>query len=591
MCGIFGFVSTKPQKTNITLSGLKKLEYRGYDSWGVAVENHGKLTVKKKKGKLTASTATSQLSNLNSHLSIGHTRWATHGEVTDKNAHPHTDCNGRIAVVHNGIFENYEEAKNILIKKGHKFISNTDTEVIAHLIEEHLKRTTFERAVQKTFGLMHGLNAIVVANASSNQIIAVKNGSPLAIGVSQKSMYIASDVSAITPHTSKVIILADDTMAVLGKKLKLITLSNGEEVGYELEKIKLEEIEHTKGKFPHFILKEIYQQPEVLLSLYPKEKNTILSLAAKVSGAYGTYMLGCGSSSYAALAGEYFFSMISKKHVNFSIGSEFKYLQDFITESSLIIPISQSGETIDIVEPVIIAKNKGAEIFPIVNTANSTLARLSSESLFLHAGQEKAVIGTKSFTSMIGMLLLTAYATKGKPMEGKKLLDATADDVSSIISRKSINSIKLLAKSLRKHNHAFTIGRGISYVTALEAALKLKETSLVHAEGFAGGELKHGVIALIEKGTPCFVFAPIDETYSEIISNAQEIKARGGFIIGVGPKNSSVFDVFLKTSDLSEATIISQVVYMQLLSYYLALERGIKDPDKPRNLAKSVTVK
>ncbi len=591
MCGIFGFVSTTPQKTAITISGLKKLEYRGYDSWGVAVETDGKLTIRKKKGKLSTSAISNQISNINSRLSIGHTRWATHGEVTDKNAHPHSDCTGRIAVVHNGIFENYEDAKNILIKKGHKFVSGTDTEVIAHLIEEHLKRTTFERAVQKTFGLMHGLNAIVVANASSNQIIAVKNGSPLAIGVSQKSMYIASDVTAITPYTSKVIILADETMAILGKKLKLISLSDGEEVGFKVERIKPEEAEHTKGKFPHFLLKEIYEQPKVLLSLYPKEKNTISSLADKVSKAFGTYMLGCGTSSYAALAGEYFFSMIAKKHVNYSIGSEFKYLQDFITESSLIIPISQSGETIDVVEPVVIARNKGAEIFPIVNVSNSTLSRVANDSLFLHAGQEKAVVGTKSFISMIGLLLLTAYATKGKPLEGKKLLDAASEDLTNILSKKSINSIKLLAKSLRKHNHTFSIGRGVSYATALEAALKLKETALVHAEGFAGGELKHGVIALIEKGTPCFVFAPNDETYSEIISNAQEIKARGGLIIGIGPKNATVFDVFLKTADLSEATIISQVVYMQLLAYYLAVERGIKDPDKPRNLAKSVTVK
>ncbi len=592
MCGIFGFVSTNPKNPTEILRGLKILEYRGYDSWGIAMKTKkSKLIVQKDTGKIGNSKLNSQFSNLNSQLGIGHTRWATHGNVTVENAHPHLDCTKTLAVVHNGIIENFEELKRELIKKGHKFLSQTDTEVFIHLVEENLKSTGFATAVRNAFNSIKGLNAVVVINSVSKEIIACKNGSPLIVGVSKDGYFIASDVSALLKHTNKIIVLKDNQMVILGDKLKLLELPSGNAVAPNIETSKSNVQNQTKGKFKHFLLKEIYDQPEILLNIPKLSKKDINRLATSIDKAFGTFMLGCGSASYAALAGEYFFSKIAKRHINFSVGSEFEYIQDFITRKSLIIPISQSGETIDVIEPVRNAKQKGATIVSVVNSENSTLARMSEFSVFLNAGSEKAVVGTKSFTTMVGILLLTAFSLAEKEEIGIKLLKKAYLDTKNIISKNSINDIKKLARKLKGKEHVFTIGRGISYVTAIEAALKLKETALIHAEGFAGGELKHGVIALIEKGTPCIVFAPNDETYNDIVSNAQEIKARGGYIIGIGPRKNSVFDEFLKTGDIAEATIISQVVYMQLLAYYLALERKIEDPDKPRNLAKSVTVK
>jgi glucosamine--fructose-6-phosphate aminotransferase (isomerizing) len=609
MCGIFGFVASKPQKNSIILKGLKTLEYRGYDSWGIAVKNSinnkqkSKLSIEKHTGKI-AGTKISQTSIINhsSLLGIGHTRWATHGNVTIANAHPHLDCTKTLAVVHNGIIENFEHIKDTLTKRGHKFLSKTDTEVIIHLIEENLKtkarlaedgesRRGFATSVKDAFNQVRGLNAVVVINAVSKEIIAVKNGSPLIVGIGKDAYFISSDVSALSPHTDTIVILNDNEMAILGESLKILSLPTGKEIIVKEERVKKGSQTTLNKRFKHFLLQEVNDQPDILKNIPILSGIEIEKLSRNIKNAFGTFILGCGTASYAAMAGVYLFSKIAKKHINFATGSEFQYLQDFIGKNSLIIPISQSGETIDVIEPVKNAKEKGATVIPIVNVETSTLSRFSNFSVFLKAGQEKSVVGTKSFTTMVGILLLSAYTFAGKKNEGQKLLLEASCDVKRILSKDTISSIKNLAKKLKKHNTVFTIGRGISYVASLEAALKLKETALIHAEGFSGGELKHGVIALIEKGTPCFVFAPNDETYSDIISNAQEIKARGGYIIGVGPINNSVFDVFLKTADMKEATLISQVIYIQLLAYYLALERGIKDPDKPRNLAKSVTVK
>jgi glucosamine--fructose-6-phosphate aminotransferase (isomerizing) len=346
-----------------------------------------------------------------------------------------------------------------------------------------------------------------------------------------------------------------------------------------------------KGKYKHFLLKEIEEQPRVIENIALNYLAEINHLAKLIDQAYGTFMLGCGTASYAALAGTYLFSRIAKKHVNFSIGSEFGYLEDYLTDKSLVIPISQSGETIDVVDPVAKAKKKGAKIAAIVNVLGSTLYRQADYKILLGAGQEKAVIATKSFIAMISVSIFTAYALAGKQTQGKNLLVKAAENVKEIFKEEFDKTLQKVVDELKHKEHIYVIGRGLSYATALEATLKLKETACIHAEGFAGGELKHGVIALIEKGAPCIVFAPNDETYDDIVSNAQEIKARGGFIIGIGPKNNSVFDRFLQTADVGDATIIPQVVISQLLAYYLALKRGIKDPDKPRNLAKSVTVK
>ncbi|MCX6782676.1 MAG: glutamine--fructose-6-phosphate transaminase (isomerizing) [Candidatus Levybacteria bacterium] len=587
MCGIFGYIGNQNNAAESTLEGLKLLEYRGYDSWGIAVKDGKNIIVEKHVGKIGQA----KTSLPKSSLGIGHTRWATHGGVTVENSHPHLDCRKEIAVIHNGIIENFKDLKNELLAKNHIFLSETDTEILPHLIEEYLKTEEFSSAVRDAFNRLKGLNAVVVAYSPSEEIIAAKTGSPLVVGLGVNEFYVASDVSGIINHTRRILFVEDNQMVILGKKLKLISLSSGDEIQSVFNDIDWKFEQSDKGDFKHFFMKEVSEQPKVVKNIALNYKAESEKLADLIDKAFGTFMLGCGTASYAALAGTYLFSRIAKKHINFSIGSEFMYLEDYLTQKSLIIPISQSGETIDVVEPVAKALKKGAKIAAIINVLGSTLYRQADYKFLLGAGPEKAVVGTKSFIAMIAMLILTAYTLAKKQSKGKDLLIKSAENIENILKVDFIEKIKIIADDLKNKEHIYIIGRGLSYATAVEATLKIKETSCIHAEGFAGGELKHGVIALIEKGTPCIVFAPNDETYDDIISNAEEINARGGFIIGIGPKNNDVFDRFLQTDDIGEATMIPQVVISQILAYQLALKRGIEDPDKPRNLAKSVTVK
>ena len=600
MCGIFGYVATRNTKhetgnkklksaAEVVFEGLKRLEYRGYDSWGVAaLATRNKIEVEKHVGAIGDLKTNLSLITYHSSLALGHTRWATHGGVTVANAHPHLDCSGQIAVVHNGIVENFQQIKKELTQKGHKFVSETDTEVVAHLIEQELRVRPPIEAVRKSFLKLRGLNAIVVM--AGGILIAAKSGSPLVAGVGKDELFIASDAIGILKHTPKVVFIKDNQMMILSKNLKLLSLSDGREIKPVLNTLDWKFEESDKGKYKHFFLKEVFEQPKVLESIAVNSLAQAVKLSDLAKSAHGIFFIACGSASYAALAGTYLFSRLAKKHVNFTIGSEFNYLEDYIGSGTLVIPISQSGESVDVIQPVMRAKAKGAKIAAIVNVLGSTLYRESDYKLLLGAGVEKAVVATKSLTAMIAQVLLTAYSLKGLPKTGQKLLLGAVKDVEKILADRQLVKIKKVATALKNKNHVYTIGRGLSFATALEAALKLKEATYIHAEGFAGGELKHGVIALVEKGTPCIVFAPNDETFLEIISNAEEVKARGGHIIGIGPKNNQVFDDFIETGDLKEATMIPQIVVAQMLAYDIALEKGL-DPDKPRNLAKSVTVK
>ena len=588
MCGIFGYIGDKKDGATIVLSGLKTLEYRGYDSWGIAVGDGDEIKIEKHTGKIGAAKTILPKSN----LSIGHTRWATHGGVSEKNAHPHMDCAGRIAVIHNGIIENFLEIKNELIQKGHKFISETDTEVMAHLIEENLKSKNFSIATREAFNRLKGMNAIVTINSESKEIIALKNGSPLVVGVGSGEYFLASDASGILEYTRDIFFMEDNQMVVLGGDMKVFTLPDGKEVKPVLEKVQWKFEESTLGKYKHFFIKEINEEPQVIKNIALNGVSAAKKLTELIEAAKGTFLIACGSAAYAAIGATYLFSKVAKKHVNFAVGSEFKYIEDFVVPETLIIPISQSGESIDVIEPTQKAKKeKRAQIASIVNVLGSTLYRMSDFNFLLTAGPEKAVVATKSFSAMIAAVLLTAYTLAGRAKEGQELLIKSAENVAEILNEQSTKRIINLAKKLQNKEHIYVIGRGLSYAVALEATLKIKEATYIHAEAFPGGELKHGVIALIAKNTPAIVFAPNDETYHEIISNAQEIKARGGYIIGVGPKNNEVFDEFLATADIKDATILPQVAVAHLLGYYLSLARGNKDPDKPRNLAKSVTVK
>jgi glucosamine--fructose-6-phosphate aminotransferase (isomerizing) len=593
MCGIFGYIGKRDDAAQIVFGGLKTLEYRGYDSWGIAVKNQGKLEVDKETGKLPESLPKSSRVNHHTSLALGHTRWATHGGVTVENAHPHLDCDKNIAVVHNGIIENFQELKNQLIAQGHRFHSETDSEIVPHLIEQLMKEGKgFTTAVRDAFNKLAGMNAIVVAYAPSKEIIAAKNGSPLCIGIGKDELFIASDAAGISEYTKEVIFLGDHQMVILGNGVKVLELPNGNEIKPEITKLTWDFETSTKGDYPHFFIKEIYEEPKVIKNIALNGTSYAKKFADLIENAFGTFLIACGSASYAAIAATYLFSKIAKKHVNFAVGSEFKYIEDFVKPNTLVIPISQSGESIDVIEPTTKSKKeKGAKIASIVNVLGSTLYRLSDVNFLLEAGPEKAVVATKSFSAMIASVFLITYTLAGRAKEAQDLLIKSADNISEILKESYIEKIKKIAEKLKKSEHIYIIGRGVSYAAALEATLKIKEATYIHSEAFPGGELKHGVIALIDKGTPCIVFAPNDETYEEIVSNAQEIKARGGFIIGIGPKNNEVFDEFLPTDDIEEATILPQVAISHLLGYYLAVARGITDPDKPRNLAKSVTVK
>lgn len=586
MCGIFGYVGYQTDASQKVLTGLKLLEYRGYDSWGIAVKNHLKIVIEKHVGKIgDADTILPE-----SSIGIGHTRWATHGGVTVENAHPHLDCTHQIAVLHNGIIENYQELKEKLRKKRHEFVSQTDTEVMSHLVEEYCKTHGFSTSVRLAFNELKGLSAFLVINAASGEIVAVKNGSPLVVGVGKGEYFVASDATGIIFHTNRVIFLKDHEMVILGKTLQLFSLPNGEKLKPKIETVDWKIEDANKGTYDHFMMKEIYEQPKVIRNIAQNYGQQIETLAKVVEKAKGTFLIGAGTASYACLAGIYLFSKIAKKHVNMAAASEFNYLEDFLNKKSLIIALSQSGETIDIVEPLTRAKIKGAKIVAMVNALGSTIYRMADYKMLLGAGPEKAVASTKAYIAKLAILLMLSFAMTGQTNKAKQLLLNGADEIERLLDEKQVEKIKKLAILLKNKEHMYVIGRGVSYPSALEAAMKIKEISYLHTEGLAGGELKHGPIALISQGTPCIVFAPKDETYDAMISNTTEIKARGGYIIGIGPQNASVFDYWIEVKNLQDASVITQIIPIQILAYYLAIFKGY-DADKPRNLAKSVVVK
>ncbi|KKR90037.1 MAG: Glucosamine/fructose-6-phosphate aminotransferase, isomerizing [Candidatus Woesebacteria bacterium GW2011_GWD1_41_12] len=591
MCGIFGYVGKRKDGQKIVFDGLKSLEYRGYDSWGVGVvpgDASGRIAVKKRTGKI----GNSNIDDLpGGSLSFGHTRWATHGGVTQANAHPHLDCSGKIAIIHNGIFENYEEVKNKLLSGGHKFISETDTETLTHLIEDNAKKATFSEAVRAAFNKMDGLNAVIAVSNKEKSLVAARNGSPLVIGFGKNENFLASDAAALLPYTRNVYFLEDNEMAILTPDgVNVLDVKSGKKITPDIKKLDWKIENGEKGKYESYMLKEIFEQPQIISDIATSGAAQAEEIAEIVRKARGTYLVGCGTASYACLAGSYLFSKLAKRHVNPAIGSEFGYSLDFLNKDSLVIAISQSGETMDILESVKKAKDRGAKILSLVNVQGSSLYRLSDYKMMIGAGQERAVASTKAFTGMIGHLILLANSLNGGVRGGQKSLMAGAASINEVLSTKSLKNIDKLASQIVNNKHIYVIGRGLSYPASLETALKIKEISYIHAEGLAAGELKHGPLALIEKGTPCISFLPNDETYGANLAGAMEMKARGGYIIGISYKPHEIFDYYINVPDAGEASIIPEVVVAQVLAYYLTLKKGL-DPDKPRNLAKSVTVK
>jgi len=585
MCGIIGYKGPRNANT-IVLNGLKKLEYRGYDSWGLAA-NCGDITVVKNTGKV------GEVDNFNigeSHAAIGHTRWATHGGVTRGNAHPHLSCDKKIALVHNGIIENYQELRRFLESRGHSFASETDTEVIVHLVEEYMNGTGFVGAVRKTLKQLKGSYAIVVIHKDYDEIIGAKKDSPLVVGIGDKEYFLSSDVPAFIDYTKDVVFLDDNEMVVVNKIPHYYNSLTGEEIEKEIKKIEWDAEQATKGDFEHFMIKEISEQNETILKAISRDDKRIMEVAKMVNDAFGVFFVGCGTSNYAALTASYVFSKITKKHINVVSGSEFPYYEHFLTDKTLVIAISQSGETADVIQAIKTAKKKGAKVLSIVNVMGSTVMRLADDSMLMNVGPEICVVSTKAYTAELAILTLLAYACTGKLGEGKEMLRKAAEETKQLTSAETRVKLVELASKLKDKRDIFLIGRGTNYPSAMEGALKIKEVSYIHAEAFPGGELKHGPIALIEKGVPCIVLVSNDEAKNETLNNAMEVKSRGGYIIGVAPENNEIFDYHLKVPDLGEGSAITNIIPIQILAYYLALLREC-DVDKPRNLAKSVTVK
>lgn len=579
MCGIFGYIGQSSDAARFVFAGLKDIEYRGYDSWGISYLKDGKFHTDKEIGFLPR-----KLNFPDSTLALGHTRWATHGGVTVQNAHPHSDCTGKLTIVHNGIVENYEELKKELTT--HKFKSDTDTEVIVHLIEVSYKKDPdLAKAVLKVFRRLKGLNAIVVSDGK--KIVAAKIGSPVIVGSEDNALFIASDPNAILPFTRNLLFLEDNQLVSLGNKLEVFETKTGKKLESKLTRVKWEYSSASLNNYPHFMLKEIHEQPKVILNAL-QNMDQINEVSDMIKKAYGTYFIACGTASYSCLLGTYLFSEYAKRHVNFSIGSEFNYLQDFLTDKSLLIAVSQSGESIDTLEPVLAAKKKGTKTIALVNVLGSTLYRSVDKPLLLQAGVEKAVASTKAMIAMMSYMILLALTVADKKNEAIEIIKKSSAEVEDIIKRKK--DIQKLAGKISGSKHMYVLGRGLSYAVALESALKIKEISYIHAEGFAGGELKHGTMALIEKGTPVLVFVPNDKTRQAALANAMEVKARGAFVIGVSDKNSPIFDYYFEVKDTGASSVIPNVVFAQLLSYYLAIKLNL-NPDKPRNLAKSVVVR
>jgi glutamine---fructose-6-phosphate transaminase (isomerizing) len=597
MCGIFGYVGSSDAAPQLVLAGLKKLEYRGYDSWGIAARQNGsnapaELLVEKHVGKIGQATT----SLPGSRSALGHTRWATHGGVTETNAHPHLDCAGRLAVIHNGIVENHEDLRRELRGRGHTFRSQTDTEVVSHLLEEEVGEEGdcqgLVQALMRVFRRLEGLSAIGVLDPRTQCIAAAKNGSPLVLGFSAEGNYLASDSSALLEHTRRLTFLEDGQAALLtGDEIVVYDAATGERAAeVKIWDIAWQEERADLEGHPHFMAKEIHEQPAVLRRLAVERLDEAQRLAEMCADASTVHFVGCGSAAHAAKAGEYLFSRVAARQANAVVGSEFGYLEDFLNDRSLVVGFSQSGETIDLLDSMKAARGRGARLAALVNVEGSSLYRLADCPILLSAGPERCVLATKSFTAKIGVLLLAAYAARGQLDEGRRLLEAAADEIQAFLTDGRVAQVRELAERIVEREHLYVIGRGPSYPLALEAALKIKEVSYIHAEGFAGGELKHGVIALIDEGTPCLVLAPNDETFRAIVSGAQEIKARGGFIIGISPCESDVWDVHIPVADVGEGAALVNAVPPQVLAYELALLRGL-DPDKPRNLAKSVTVR
>ena len=583
MCGIIGYVG-KNDANDKVLEGIKSLEYRGYDSFGIANYTN-QINLIKDIGKIgTIKNVDLPAAN----IAIAHTRWATHGGVTQINAHPHLSQDKKIAVVHNGIIENFQELRQLLKEKNIEIKSETDTEVIPLLVEFYMSEgCDIAEAFRKTLQYVTGSFAIVMMT-KDNKLYFARRGSPLVIGIGENELFLASDVPAFLKHTNKVIYLDDDEYGFINDTYQIFSLNKGEKIEKEIKEIDWSIDQAQKGDYPHFMLKEINEQKQTIKLAIERDVEIIKKFANDLKNAKNIFLLGCGTSYNACFTASYLFSEIANINTNVALASEFNRFRNMLDEDTVVVAVSQSGETADLLDAVNLANINKAKVISIVNVMGSTLTRVSDYSLMMNSGPEICVLSTKSYTSQLALFTLLAYAMINKLDKGKDQINEAIQAIPMFID-KNLTNLKFLSEKLKDSKDMFMIGRGVMYPTALEASLKVKEVSYIHAEGFAGGELKHGTIALIEQDVPVIVFVN-NKKGESILSNAMEIKARGGYIVGFSKENNDVFDYFVEIPDIDNLDPILMIIPLQILSYYLALDRGC-DPDMPRNLAKSVTVK
>ena len=611
MCGIVAYVGER-EASPLILKGLKRLEYRGYDSAGIALLN-GDLNVYKKKGKVSDLEEFLQGKHLHSSIGIGHTRWATHGEPSDRNAHPHLSSDKKLAIIHNGIVENYASIKEDLIRKGHVFESDTDSEVVLHFIEEIKKSNdcSLEEAVRLALSKIVGAYAIVILSKDTpTQLIAARKGSPLVIGIGKNEYFLASDATPIIEYTKEVVYLNDYEIAVINKdkQLSIRNLEDTPTTPYiQMLDLELDSIE--KGGYPHFMLKEIFEQPKSIRDCMRGRiiaDSGILKLGGlnayfdKIVQADRIIIVACGTSWHAGLVAEYLFEDLSRIPVEVEYASEFRYRNPVIKEGDVVIAISQSGETADTLAAIELAKSKGAIIIGVCNVVGSSIARATHEGAYLHAGPEIGVASTKAFTAQVTVLAMIAIIVaknKGTISDARYQellyeLDSIPDKVQKALKQNDL--IKHVSSIFNTARNFLYLGRGCNFPVALEGALKLKEISYIHAEGYPAAEMKHGPIALIDEEMPVLIIANKDNSYDKIISNIQEVRARKGRIIAIvseGDERIKEFAEFVievpETDELLEPLL--SVIPLQLLSYHIAVLRGC-NVDQPRNLAKSVTV-
>jgi len=613
MCGIIGYIGSKPV-VPVLIEGLRRMEYRGYDSAGVAVVSPEGISLRRSAGKLANLENAIRIEPVEGLYGVGHTRWATHGRPTEENAHPHRDCTGRIVVVHNGIIENYLELKKELQSQGHEFKTETDTEIVAHLVEREMRDDGLENAVRRALTYMRGMFAIVLVSVEDpEKIVAVRNGPPIVVGLGKDEFFVASDIPAILEHTRDVVFLGDEEMAIITRSGVQFTDYAGREVSKTTQRVLWDPISAEKGGHKHFMLKEIYEQPtaarDTILGRVSLERGQIFLEDLNIQEAtlralQKVTIIACGTSWHAGLVGKYLIEALAQVPVEVDYGSEYRYRNPIVAPNELAIVITQSGETADTLAALRESKRKGAHSIAICNVVGSMATREAEGTVYTHAGPEIGVASTKAFTSqLIALQLLALYMAQvrgtltpaqirnhiGELLQMPQTLEQTLK-ASAVLDK--------VAERFYNRTDFLFLGRGINYPIALEGALKLKEISYIHAEGYPAGEMKHGPIALIDERMPVVAIAPNDHVFEKMMGNVQEAKARGGSVIALttegDPRMAGVLDplrdvIIPLPATTALLTPVVMTIPLQLLAYHIAVRRGC-DVDQPRNLAKSVTV-